>query len=121
MDKWKSHAEREMADLREKISFITGDVNIGANCGTKAFREYLYGTLGLPVLKTTLSDREAADDQTMIMLKEWCDSNRPELSELFTLVQDYRKWGKIKSTCINRGKPNRWILLPVSVQHPKCK
>lgn len=32
-----------------------------------------------------------------------------------------RKWGKIKSTCINRGKPNRWILLPVSVQHPKCK
>ena len=101
MDKWKSHAEKEMADLREKISFITGDVNIGANCGTKAFREYLYGTLGLPVLKTTLSDREAADDQTMIMLKEWCDSNRPELSELFTLVQDYRKWGKIKSTYID--------------------
>ena len=37
----------------------------------------------------------------MIMLKEWCDSNRPELSQLFTLVQEYRKWGKIKSTYID--------------------
>ncbi len=38
---------------------------------------------------------------TMQMLKEWCDKNRPELSELFTLVQEYRKWGKIKSTYID--------------------
>lgn len=37
----------------------------------------------------------------MIMLKEWCDEHRPELSPLFTLVQEYRKWGKIKSTYID--------------------
>lgn len=101
MDKKKKEAEGEMEKIREEISFMIGDVNIGANCSTKAFRNYLYGTLGLPVLKTTLSNHEAADDQAMQMLKSWCDENRPELSELFTLVQEYRKWGKIKSTYID--------------------
>ena len=38
---------------------------------------------------------------TMILLKEWCDQNRPERSWLFTLVQEYRKWGKLKSTYID--------------------
>ena len=38
---------------------------------------------------------------TMTLLKEWCDENRPDLSGLFTLVQEYRKWGKIKSTYID--------------------
>jgi DNA polymerase-1 len=101
MEEKKQEAEIEMQKLREKIAFFIGDVNIGSNCSTKAFKEYLYGTLKLPVLKTTLTDREAADDQTMQMLKEWCDTSRPELSELFTLVQEYRKWGKIKSTYID--------------------
>lgn len=55
----------------------------------------------LPVMKVTASNKEAADDASMIMLKEWCDANRPELSPLFALVQEYRKWGKIKSTYID--------------------
>ena len=38
---------------------------------------------------------------TMILLKEWCDKHRPELSQLFTLVQEYRKWGKLNSTYID--------------------
>ena len=38
---------------------------------------------------------------TMTLLKEWCDANRPEMSHLFVLVQEYRKWGKIKSTYID--------------------
>ena len=38
---------------------------------------------------------------TMVLLKEWCDANKPELSQHFTLVQEYRKWGKIKSTYID--------------------
>ena len=101
MEEKRKEAEEEMEKLRQQIAFLIGDVNIGANCSTKAFKDYLYGTLGLPVLKTTLSNREAADDQTMQMLKEWCDANRPELSELFTLVQEYRKWGKIASTYID--------------------
>lgn len=101
MQEKKEEAEQEMKKLREEIAFIIGDVNIGSNCSTKAFKEYLYGTLKLPVLKTTLTNKEAADDQTMMMLKEWCDKNRPELSGLFTLVQEYRKWGKIKSTYID--------------------
>lgn len=97
----KEEAEAEMNRIKEEISFIIGDVPIGANCSTKAFKDYLFKDLGLPILKTTASDKEAADDMTMILLKEWCDKNKPELSSLFTLVQEYRKWGKIKSTYID--------------------
>lgn len=101
MLKRKKEAEAEMERIRQEIAFIIGDVNIGSNCSTNAFKQYLYKDLGLPVLKVTESNREAADDSTMIMLKEWCDVNKPELSKLFTLVQEYRKWGKIKSTYID--------------------
>lgn len=101
MQERKTEAENEMERIRKEIEFIIGDVNIGANCSTQTFKNYLYKDLGLPILKTTETNREAADDMTMTLLKEWCDENRPELSRLFTLVQEYRKWGKIKSTYID--------------------
>ena len=97
----KAEAENEMERIRKEIEFIIGDVNIGANCSTQAFKNYLYKDLELPILRTTETNREAADDMTMTLLKEWCDTNRPELSGLFSLVQEYRKWGKIKSTYID--------------------
>lgn len=97
----QQEAEQQMQRIRKEITMLIGDVEIGANCGTKAFKDYLYQTLKLPVMKVTASNKEAADDASMIMLKEWCDTNRPELSPLFTLVQEYRKWGKIKSTYID--------------------
>jgi len=101
MQERKKEAEAEMERIRQEIAFMIGDVNIGANCSTQAFKNYLYQDLKLPVLKTTETSREAADDMAMTLLKEWCDENRPELSRLFTLVQEYRKWGKIKSTYID--------------------
>ena len=101
MQERKQQAEGEMERIRKEIGFIIGDVNIGANCSTQAFKNYLYKDLGLPILKTTETNREAADGMTMTLLKEWCDKNRPELSSLFSLVQEYRKWGKIKSTYID--------------------
>ena len=101
MQERKTEAENEMERIRREIEFIIGDVNIGANCSTQAFKNYLYKDLGLPILKTTETNREAADDMAMTLLKEWCDENRPEMSGLFTLVQEYRKWGKIKSTYID--------------------
>ncbi len=96
----KQEAEDAMRRLRSQIQGITGDVDIGNNCGTMAFKKYLYNELKLPVLKTTETNREAADDMTMQLLKQWCDEHRPALSQLFTLVQEYRKWGKILSTYI---------------------
>ena len=111
---------------------MTGGVEIGANAGTQAFKDYLFKTLGLPVLKTTAqtaghsrptagrlearrSEAECAgtpgairdahgasiDDQTMVMLAEWCAEHRPELVPLFELVQEYRKWSKLKTTYID--------------------
>lgn len=100
MDERKKDATAQMDRLRNEIAFIIGDVDIGQNCSTQAFKKHLYSDLGLPVLKMTLTDREAADDMAMVLLKEWCEKNRPELAPLFSYVQEYRKWGKILSTYI---------------------
>jgi len=100
MNEKSAECEERLSKLQEDIAFIIGDVHIGANASTAAFKDYLYNDLGLPVLKTTARYREAADDETMVLLSEWCETHRPELVPLFRLVQDYRRWGKIKSTYI---------------------
>lgn len=101
MLKKQAEAEAKLADLRDNIAFMIGDVNIGANASTSAFKKYLYDDLKLPVFKTTAKYQEAMDDEAMILLAEWCAENRPELAALFELVQEYRRWGKIKSTYID--------------------
>jgi len=97
----KTEAEATRAELKDKIAFLIGDVQLGENGSTAAFKNYLYKVQKLPVLKVTDKGQPALDDSTLILLKEWCDENKPELSELFTLVQEYRKWGKITSTYID--------------------
>ena len=97
----KREAEAEMDRLHGAIEKMTGGVNVGANCSTQAFKNYLFREKGLPVMKATEKGSPAADDQVMQMLKEWCDANQPEMSPLFEHVQEYRKWGKIKSTYID--------------------
>ena len=92
---------RELERLRGEIAFIIGDVPIGANASTSAFKRYLYKDLGLPVPKTTAKLQEAMDDEALVLLAEWCAANRPELVPLFALVQEYRRWGKVKSTYID--------------------
>lgn len=94
-------AQKQINQLKEDIHLTIGNIDIGANAGTKDFKDYLYKTLGLPVLKTTEKLSEAADDEAMILLSEWCKTNRPELVPLFDMVKDYRKWNKLKSTYIN--------------------
>ena len=97
----QAQAEKELLRLRNEIGFFIGDVDIGENASTSAFKQYLYKELKLPVLKTTSKYQEAADDEAMILLAEYCRGNRPELVRLFELVQEYRKWGKLKSTYID--------------------
>lgn len=94
-------AQEQINQLREDIHLTMGNIDIGANAGTKDFKDYLYKTLGLPVLKTTEKLSEAADDEAMILLSEWCKKNRPELVSLFDMVKDYRRWNKLKSTYID--------------------
>lgn len=102
-------AEKAKYDaLAEKVVYTGAiDAYFGYQLGTLEYRSVRFETelLDQPNFQgnaaVNYTDREAADDQTMQMLKEWCDINRPELSELFTLVQEYRKWGKIKSTYID--------------------
>ena len=101
MEEKQAGAEERLAKIREEIAFLIGDVEIGANASTSAFKSYLFNDLGLPVLKTTAKYQEAADDETMILLADWCRENRPELTRLFELVQEYRRWGKIKGTYLD--------------------
>lgn len=101
MLKKQAEAAEKIVSIRKEIAGIIGNVEIGANASTSAFKKYIFVDLGLPVMKTTAKHQEAADDETMILLKEWCKSNRPELIRLFELVQEYRKWGKLKSTYID--------------------
>lgn len=101
MEAKQAEAEKRIAEIREEIAFMIGDVEIGANASTSAFKNYLFKDLGLPVLKTTAKYQEAADDATMILLADWCRENRPELTHLFELVQAYRRWGKIKGTYLD--------------------
>jgi len=91
----------KLLEVRHKIRDLIGDVDIGANASTQAFKRYLFEDLQLPVLKTTAKSKEAADDQTLIMLSEWCATHRPELVSLFELIQEYRKWSKLKTTYID--------------------
>ena len=117
-------AQEQINQLREDIHLTIRNIDIGANAGTKDFKNYLYKTLELPVLKTTEKLSEAADDEAMLLLSEWCKKNRPELVPLFDMIKDYRKWNKLKSTYIdgylkflnsstNRIHPD---LMPLSTQ-----
>lgn len=91
----------QIDQLKEDITIMTDGVDVGANASTKAFKDYLYKTLGLPVLKTTEKFSEAVDDEALILLSEWCEQNRPELVPIFQMITEYRKWNKLKSTYID--------------------
>jgi DNA polymerase-1 len=101
MERKGTEAAMKLTELREKIHFIIGDVKIGENASTVAFKKYLFDTLGLPKVKQTAKEKDALDDEAIILLKEWCAANREELTPLFDFVQEYRHYGKVKGTYID--------------------
>lgn len=101
MHKKGLEAGLQIDQLKEDIAIMTDGVDVGANASTKAFKDYLYKTLGLPVLKTTEKFSEAVNDEALILLSEWCEQNRPELVPIFQMIAEYRKWNKLKSTYID--------------------
>jgi DNA polymerase-1 len=98
--KWE--AERRISTLRAEIDRIAGrELRLGANAATDEFKRFLYEEQGLPVLKSTAKNRDAADDEALILLKEYCEASRPDLVKLLEAVQEYRKWSKILATYID--------------------
>lgn len=92
----------KILELKRDIKrIIEKDIDIGANASTDAFKKYLYEDLKLPVLKTTAKYQAAADEESLILLKDWCKENKPEILPLLDLIHEYRKWNKIKSTYID--------------------
>lgn len=95
-------AEEKINKIRKEIHQFSGsEIALGANASTDAFKKYLYEDLKLPVMKTTAKYQAAADEESLMLLKDWCMINRPEIVRLLDLVHDYRKWNKIKATYID--------------------
>jgi len=95
-------SEKKLAHLQEEINrHANREIALGKNAATNALKKYLYEELKLPVLKTTSKYKWAADDEALILLKEHCIHVRPELAFLIELIQEYRKWSKLKSTYID--------------------
>jgi DNA polymerase-1 len=92
----------KITELENKIYDLIGrKINIGKNASTKAFKEYLFIDQKLPVMKTTEKDKESADDEAFILLKEYCEIQKlDKTKELIETVQEYRKYGKLLSTYI---------------------
>ena len=101
MKRCQAESEANLAQIRKEIEHIVGDVEIGVNCSTDEFRSFLYEKVNLPALKTTQNNVGAIDSTTLSLLKRWCDVNRPTLSPLFTLVEQYRKHYQIKHTFVD--------------------
>lgn len=95
-------AGEKILELKRDIKrIIEKDIDIGANASTDAFKKYLYEDLQLPVLKTTAKYQAASDEESLILLKDWCKENKPEILLFLGLIHEYRKWNKIKSTYID--------------------
>jgi len=87
--------------LKEDIELLTGGINIGKNAGTKELKKYLYGQLNLPVLKKTKSGSASIDDESILLLEEYCKDKNPDIYPLFSMIREYRNLDKIMSTYIN--------------------
>ena len=57
MREQEAKAAAALTDLREKIAFIIGDINLGKNASNEAFKDYLFTDLGLPVFKKGEDDK----------------------------------------------------------------
>ena len=95
--------KKKINEIRKKIHKFTGtEIDLGANASTDAFKKYLYEDLKLPAMKTTAKYQAAADEESLILLKNWCIINRPEIVLL------YRKSKKIILHIIcSRGQSKR--------------
>lgn len=95
-------AKERILYLKNKINTLAGrKINIGANASTDEFKRFLYDENGLPILKITAGFKEGLHEEALVLLKDWCSSNKPDFVELLDTVQEYRKVSKIKSTYID--------------------
>lgn len=117
LNKKCKETDQKLSELRERIREVTGDIEIGTNCSTRKFKDFLYITLALPVLKRTEKGTAAVDDEALQLLSEYCVSNRPDLLPFLESVQEYRKLSKIKTTYLDGYK--RWINSSTGRIHPE--
>ena len=72
----KSNADSEICRLKDEIGGLTDGVEGGSNCSTAAFKNYLYETKQLPILKRTDKLAPSVDDEALLLLKDYCEDHR---------------------------------------------
>ncbi len=95
-------ATAKIDEIKQKIEFIVGDVKIGDNAGTDAFKNYIFNTLNVPVFKMSNRGRPLFDDEVVLRIKDWAKENdKQDILALCDYVIEYRKWQKLKSTYVD--------------------
>ena len=87
--------------LKGRIESFAGGIDVGKSCNNANFKNYLYRTLSLPVVKFTDKGAPSVDDESIKKLRKWASDNIPDMVSFFDDVLDYRSIGKVLSTYID--------------------
>lgn len=98
----ETKANLKIEELKHGIEFIIGDVKIGNNASTDAFKKFIFENLNVPVFKRSKTGKPAFDDEVILKIKDWAkENNKQDIEKLCDLVIEYRKWQKLKSTYVD--------------------
>lgn len=101
LQEFNRRAEEELEFCkREILSFANRDVNLGSNLQTQDFKDFLFKYLRLPVLKICEKGEPSLDDESLILLEEWCLRNFKKGTYLIECIKRHKRVSKLKSTYI---------------------
>jgi len=93
LDKLEQSIDSRLKELNEELAKLTG---FETNVGSKKFKDYLFGTLQLPILKVSAkTDNPSADNEVLDTLADMY----PHVKEL-QLAQEIRRLNKISETYV---------------------
>lgn len=102
LEKLSEIAEEEIKFCREQIlKYADRKVNLGSNLQTRDFKNFLYNDLRLPTFKYSENGEYSLDDESIILLSEWCEDHWKDGELLIECIRRHKRTGKLKSTYIN--------------------
>lgn len=101
LQEFNKRAEEELEFCKgEILNFANREVNLGSNLQTQDFKNFLFKDLNLPVLKVSEKGEASLDDESLILLENWCLKNFPKGNYLIECIKRHKRVSKLKSTYI---------------------
>ncbi|MGG5460593.1 DNA polymerase [Clostridium sp. B9] len=101
LQEFNRRAEEEIEFCkREILNFANRDINLGSNLQTQDFKDFIFKDLSLPVLKVSEKGEPSLDDESLILLGNWCVKNFPKGDYLIDCIKRHKRVSKLKSTYI---------------------